>query len=486
MIEPRLLFLIWIIFEWLLRVGALFIVPRNRRPANAMVWLMVIFMVPLIGWLVFMIFGFTKLPKNRRDAQASLESYIEDGIIDLSRRWKSGKKLVKATVPDRYQNVEKLSRGLSHLPVFSGNNVEPLTDYDDIIRRMIADIDQAKHFIYIEYYILTLDDSTRPFFNSLSAATRRGVKVRLLYDAYGTKKIPHFRKLKKFLKDNKVEALAMLPFRRPGQSYIRPDLRNHRKITVIDGLIGYTGSLNIIDRAYHRKDEIVYDELTVRATGPVVAQLELVFLSDWYAEAGHVPNDEPKLIEPHEATGDMLAQALPSGPGYRYENNLKIFNSLFYEAKKSITIVNPYFVPEQSMIVALTSAAQRGVKVRLVNSEAIDQWMVAHAQRSYYEEMLVAGVEIYLYKAPVLLHSKYAVIDEDLCFVGSSNMDIRSLELNQELTMVIYDKSFAKKMLKITREYIHRSKLVDREKWLARPPRKQLLDNIARLTSSLQ
>ena len=143
-------------------------------------------------------------------------------------------------------------------------------------------------------------------------------------------------------------------------------------------------------------------------------------------------------------------------------------------------------MPDQSLITALTSAARRGVRVRLLNSEAIDQVFVAHAQRSYYEEMLQAGVEIYLYKKPTLLHSKYAIIDDDACFVGSSNMDIRSFELNQELTLTVYDKKFVAAMQRITDGYLKKYTRVSKKAWLSRPPRKQLLDNIARLTSSLQ
>ena len=284
-----------------------------------------------------------------------------------------------------------------------------------------------------------------------------------------------------------IDAHAMLPLHLPGKKYTRPDLRNHRKLVVVDGTVGYTGSLNMIQRDYHRKDDIVYDELVVRIEGPVVPQLEAVFLNDWLAETGQVLKQPDRNFERQlKPKGDISAHIVPSSPGYEYENNRKLFASLFYAAEKDIVIVNPYFVPDQSLITALTSAARRGVRVRLLNSEAIDQVFVAHAQRSYYEEMLQAGVEIYLYKKPTLLHSKYAIIDDDACFVGSSNMDIRSFELNQELTLTVYDKKFVAAMQRITDGYLKKSTRVSKKAWLSRPPRKQLLDNIARLTSSLQ
>jgi cardiolipin synthase len=218
-----------------------------------------------------------------------------------------------------------------------------------------------------------------------------------------------------------------------------------------------------------------------------VLQLEAVFINDWLAETGQVLDDHTADFSHQlQEKGTMMAHIAPSGPGYEYENNRKLFTSLFHAAEKRITIVNPYFVPDQSLMSALTSATARGVKVTLVNSEAIDQVMVAHAQRSYYEELLRSGADIYLYKKPALLHSKFAIIDDDACFVGSSNMDIRSFELNQELTLISYDEEFVASMQQVTDGYLKKSRKVSRAEWAKRPSRKQLLDNLARLTSSLQ
>ncbi len=392
-----------------------------------------------------------------------------------------------ARPPQKYVGAVSLSDNLTHLPLFAGNAIEPLPDYTDIIARITEDVCRAKHYIQLEYYILALDDATEPLFEALEQASGRGVEVRVLYDAIGVRKFPRKREMVVRMAGAGIDAHAMLPLHLPGKKYTRPDLRNHRKLVVVDGVVGYTGSLNMIQRDYHRKDDIVYDELVVRIEGPVVLQLEAVFLNDWLAETGQVLKQPDRNFERQlKPKGDISAHIVPSGPGYEYENNRKLFASLFYAAEKDITIVNPYFVPDQSLITALTSAARRGVRVRLLNSEAIDQVFVAHAQRSYYEEMLQAGVEIYLYKKPTLLHSKYAIIDDDACFVGSSNMDIRSFELNQELTLTVYDKKFVAAMQRITDGYLKKSTRVSKKAWLSRPPRKQLLDNIARLTSSLQ
>ncbi len=478
---------IWFVVEWLLRIAALFVVPRNRQPMSGMSWLLFIFLLPEIGWLAFLMFGSPKLPKNRRDAQNTLDRYIVQAMQQITRRWKNSDQLVDTPPPKKYTNSINLGVALTHLPLFDGNAITPIIEYEEVIRRVANDVERARHYVQLEYYILALDEATEPLFAALEAAAQRGVKVRVLYDAFGCRKFPRRKEMLRRMEAAGIRAYAMLPLRLPGKKYTRPDLRNHRKLVVVDGLVGYTGSLNMIRRNYHRKDDIVYDELVVRIEGPVVLQLEAVFLNDWLAETGQVVRESAIEIEQQlRPKGDMTAHVIPSGPGYEYENNRKFFASLFYAAEKQITIVNPYFVPDESLSSALTSAAQRGVKVTLLNSEAIDQAMVAHAQRSYYDRMLKAGVEIHLYKKPTLLHAKYTIIDDDACFVGSSNMDIRSFELNQELTLTVYNKTFVAKMQTITRGYLRKSKKIKPGEWTKRPPRKQLLDNIARLTSSLQ
>lgn len=477
----------WVVFEWVLRLLALFVVPRNRGPNAGVSWLLFIFLVPAVGWAAFLIFGSSRLPKNRRDAQVSLDMYIVATMRKARAQWKGAADLLSVKPPEKYNNSVQLSTRLTHLPLFSGNTVEPVTEYDESIRRVIADIEAARSYVMVEYYIIALDDATAPLFVALEAAVQRGVAVRVLYDAYGSHKYPRRKEMIARFAAAGIEAHAMLPLRLPGKDYVRPDLRNHRKIVVVDGLVGYTGSLNMIQRDYHRRDGIVYDELVVRVEGPVATQLEAVFLNDWLAETGEfLKGLRSDAGVQQKSRGNVLAHVIPSGPGYEYENNRKFFASLFYTAQRQITIVNPYFVPDESLSSALISAVVRGVKVTLINSEAIDQVFVAHAQRSYYEQMLRAGVSIYLYKAPTLLHAKYTIIDDDACFVGSSNMDIRSFELNQELTLTAYDKKFVATMQKITRGYIQHSVKIEKATWLQRPPRKRLLDNLARLTSSLQ
>lgn len=475
-----------LIFEWVIRLIALFVIPRNRKPSSAAAWLLVIFFLPEIGIIAFLFIGNPKLPRTRRAAQKTLDKFIA-GTLKQFRQTRDTNNLLAAQVPVKYESLARLSESLSHLPVFSGNKLGILPEYDDVIAKIAADIDKAEHYVHLEYFIIKQDELTEPIFDAMARAVARGVIVRVMYDSYSTGRLHGRRQMNQRLKADGVLVVPMLPVRL-GKRYVRPDLRNHRKLAVIDGHTGYTGSLNLIQRDYHRKDNICYDELVVRVRGPVVLQLAAVFLTDWYSETGVLLD-----YTAHEAVqttissyGDSLAQVLPSGSGYEDANNLKLFTQLIHLAQKRIVITNPYFVPDDALTTAITSAARRGVEVIMINSEAIDQWMVGHAQRSFYEVLLRAGVQIYWYKAPVLLHSKFITVDGEVATIGSSNLDIRSFELNMEVTLVSYDPKVVQKLKALETTYLSRSKHITLQQWQKRPLGKVLIDNIARLTSALQ
>lgn len=476
---------LWLVLEWAIRITSLFIVPRNRKPSSATAWLLVIFFFPELGFLIYLIIGSPKLPKSRRDAQKTLDTFIRTTLLQFRKR--DNKKLLSVKPPAKYLPLATLSEALSHLPVFGGNQLEVLPDYDEVLVRLAADINAAKVAVYMEYFIIKQDEATQPVFDALATAVARGVKVYVLYDSLSTNRFKGSKTMIAGLRNSGVHVQAMLPVKL-GRGYVRPDLRNHRKLVVVDGQIGYTGSLNLIRRDYHRKDDIYYDELVVRAEGPVALQLSAVFMTDWYSETSEILNAGNLHVAPVpiSSRGKSLAQILPSGPGYEDENNLKLFTSLIHTAQHRITITNPYFVPDDALITALTSAAKRGVDVTLINSEVMDQWMVGHAQRSFYEVLLKAGIKIYWYKAPILLHSKFMTVDDEIATIGSSNMDIRSFELNLEVTMVSYDPKVVKDLRQVEKTYLSRSTQVTLDEWRLRPRRAIFVDNIARLTSAVQ
>jgi cardiolipin synthase len=485
---PQILTVAWYVSYWVLIVAALFIVPVNRKPSSATAWLMLIALFPPLGLLVFFLIGSPKLPRVRRRKQRKMDDLVAEAAATLSADPELAP-YYAPQVPPRAEPYAALSHQLGGMPAFAGNCVEPIAEYAEVFRRMAADIDGASRYVHVQFYILTCDDETAPVFAALERAARRGVKVRIMLDDIGSRKFPTDKPTMRYFAEQGFEYRRMLPFDLLDGQWLRPDLRNHRKIVVIDGQVGYTGSLNMIRRDYFRKDGMYYDELVMRTAGPVVAQLEAIFVTDWFCETDVLlaPINAPETAYVPRRAGDVLAQALPSGSGHDDENNLKVFTALMQGARRRLVVVNPYFVPDDALMLAICSAAQRGVDVTMINSEAPDQFMVFHAQRSFYAELLRCGVKIRLYKQPVLLHSKFMLIDDEIAMVGSSNLDMRSFHLNLEVSVIYYDGAVVARLYdEVVVPYLGRSIPVTPDAWERRPARVKLFENVMRLTSALQ
>src|SRR6266849_6009013 len=435
---------------WISAFVMLFIIPVNRKPSSAIAWLLLIFLLPFLGLLIFLLIGSPKLPKHRRAQQRTMNAFIRQTVAEAAQLPEQDRMLAPQ-IPARYEPFVRLNANLGNLPAFAGNAVELLPGYQAAFERIALDVDHAQHFVHLEYFSLSRDKETERVFTALERAVSRGVKVCVLMDHLGSRKYPNFKETRARLEAAGIEQHLALPLHFPGAQFTRPDLRNHRKIVVIDGTVGFTGSQNLIKRNYFRKDAIYYDELVARVSGPVVAQLEAAFITDWYAETDILLNRQaaPETTLALQACGDMLCQVLPSGSGFENENNLRLFTSL-------------------------------------IHAEASDQFLVSHAQRSYYEELLKAGVKIYWYPAPVLLHAKHISIDDDIAVIGSSNLDIRSFQLNLEVTLVCYDARVVAEMRRIEEGYLHKSRPVLLGDWQTRSAREKLFENISRLTAALQ
>ena len=465
--------------DFFVRLWLLLYIPKKRKPTAAMSWLLLIFIVPVFGTLTFLILGTTKLSRPRRRAQVHMTLVFREQTSHM----RAGH--LGAEIPDEHIAASRLAESLTGLAPTSHNHVEIISGYDEIIADIIKVIDSAKEHVLVEFYILALDHTTEPFFAALERAVKRNVAVYVLYDTWGSRKFPRRKEMQRRLtkigaKWHRILPLSFNPF-----NYDRPDLRNHRKIVVIDDQYAYTGSFNMIDKHYHRRDDISYIELVAKISGPAVLQLAAVFTSDWYAETAS-PTSYPLYRLPEASSGKSRLQVIPSGSEYAYQNNLKTFVSLIHGARKTITITNPYLVPDEPLLDALTSAAKRGVHISILNSEAMDQWMVGHAQRSYYRELLEAGVHISLYKKPQLVHEKFMVIDKQVAVIGSSNLDIRSFELNLECVVVAYDDAVAKKLQAHHDASLRHSHAVSLVAWKKRPFWPSLVDSITRLSSALQ
>lgn len=469
------------LLDWIIKIAFLIYVPRKRNPSSAIAWLLALFIIPYFGIILFLIIGSPKLSKHRRKQQKYVDTLISTGTPVKNNQLSS----LSEDTQRKVKPIADLAKGLGMFPALKGNKVKILPEYDKAILDITKEVKAAKEYIHLEYFIITLDETTKPLFAALEAAIKRGVKVRVLIDALGPRSFPYHKETKRELTRIGADWHKILPIKL-SKKYNRPDLRNHRKIVVIDSRFAYIGSQNLIKRTYHRKDDIYYDELVAKIAGPAVNACNAVFASDWFTETEENIAKEVRLTNLAPEAGQSVLQILPSGPNFEQANNAKVFADLIHAAEKEIYITNPYFVPNEAILDAVISAALRGVKVHIINSEVMDQWMVGHAQRSYYQQLLEAGVEIHLYKYPILLHSKHMTIDDDIAVVGSSNMDIRSFELDLECIMIAYDKSVVKDLHKIQAFNIANSTKLNLKTWKKRSLWQDLRDSVARMTSALQ
>jgi cardiolipin synthase len=473
----------WIVLivEVGLRVIALGIIPGSRRPATGTAWLLLILIEPVIGFAIFLFLGRTKLGATRESRQVQ-------AIEATQRRSDVFEPFDLRSIDPHVASIAELNENLGSLPVVGGNDVELLPDYYATIARMAEAVDAAEHYVHIEFYITTWDAVTDPLFQAMVRATERGVSVKLLFDHLGSRGLPPYKEMLARLDKTKVEYQAMLPIQPLKGRFRRPDLRNHRKILVADGTVAFMGSLNLTERGYNKaknhKLGREWVELMVRLEGPIAIALNAVFAADWYTETGDVVTVQA-LGQP-AVGGSVACQVVPSGPGRVSENNLRMFTSLIYTAKHRLSLTSPYFVPDESLLYAVTTAAERGVEVELFVSELSDQFMVGHAQSSYYRALLEAGVRIYLYPAPYILHAKHFTVDDNVAVIGSSNMDMRSFALNYEVSMMIPDASVVAQMRGVEDAYRVLSRELTLDEWGQRKPRLKYVDNVMRLTAGLQ
>ena len=475
----------FLVIDVFLRILGLILVPRNRRPGSALAWLLAIMVLPIIGFPLYLLLGKAELPRKRREKQKVINRLMHvraHDIVDSE---------LDADAPSWLQSAVNLNRELGAFPLTGNNSVDLEIDYDASIARMAADIRTARHDVNVLFYIMTRDAVTEDFFDALGEAAQRGVVVRVLYDHLGS--LMHgsaYRSMRRFLDSHGIEHHPMMPIKPFSDgAFQRPDLRNHRKLLIVDGQIGWMGSQNMIAAHYDKRSNIRrglhWQETMARLRGPIVAEMNLLFATDWFYESAELLAEDELLQAPADTSGTYECQLVPSGPGYVFENNLALFNQLFYSAEHRISAVSPYFVPDESMLAALVTAARRGVDVELFVSEIGDQFLVFHAQRSYYDALLAAGVRIWLYQAPTILHAKHVTIDDSVTVIGSSNMDIRSFLLDMESSMMIGGTDFMAKMHQVEDVYRSRSRELTRDEWERRPVPMRLLDNLCRLASAV-
>ncbi|MGO1541998.1 MAG: cardiolipin synthase [Luteimonas sp.] len=462
---------LWLLaIDWLIRIAALFWIPTRTTPAAARSWLLLVGFVPLAGLPLYLLFGHPWLSRERVRRQAQASDAIRAGQEpQAALRWTPpGTDADSELVP----LVERLG---GFMPV-GGNAVELLDDYDGSLQALIEAIDGASQRAHLLYYLMHDDAVGDAVARALVRAAGRGVHCRLLLDAVGAKR--GLRAYRRTLRKAGVEVHDMLPgglrWRRSG----RIDLRNHRKLAVIDDDVAFIGSQNLAG------PDFVPDhpnrELVARVHGPAVAHVEAMFAVDWYLETGEGLEVSPARPLQDE---DVAVQLLPSGPAFPFPNARDTVETLIHLAQRKLVITTPYFVPDDSTLNALRIAALSGVDVQLILSASNNQRLTELAQQACYDELLSCGVKIALYR-PHFLHAKHMSVDEEIALVGSLNLDIRSFALNAEIGLICYDQRVVARMRGIEAEYLEDAGQLSLDQWRQRPGFKRSLEGIARLADS--
>lgn len=449
----------------------------KREPSSTIAWLLFVITVPIGGAFLFLVFGPQRLERQAFKRKREIERLIGNPSLHAH----GGSAAAAAgEFPAEDRQVLELARRISEYTVTSHNHLEILADPHEAFQAMQAAIEEAKKFIHLEYYIIQSDEVTRLLFDSLARAAKRGVEVRVLYDALGSvwlKRIFLNRLTKQGAKVAGFLPFSLVPRR------LNLNFRNHRKILIIDGKTAFTGGSNIGREYLGRKFDKQWHDYAVKVAGPVCSQLQDVFAKDW-----HFTTQEdlflPEYYPASPREGATAIQVLESGPDSTF---LALHQAIFLAlntAREEILLTTPYFVPDPSIWTSLMVAALRGVKVKILLPLKSDAWLVQYAARSFYDNLLKAGVEIYEYR-PRILHAKLMVIDGKWTMVGSANMDIRSFRLNFELNLLAYGPEMANQAKAIFAKDLQSSDRVELEKFLDRPIGQQMLENACRLLSPI-
>jgi cardiolipin synthase len=473
-----------LVLHWSLVVGLSLRVIMRRRPVGVLLaWLAIILSVPVLGVLFYLFVG-----ENRISSK-----YVKRfrGIQELYGQWQQSLRTRSAVdwsgVSPAAFPLQRQVEAVFEFPALQGNRLQLLTDYGSIFRALIDDINHCRSTCHLEFYIWYPGGLADDLADAVINAAHRGVICRVLVDALGSK---DFLKgdTPGRLRDAGVQLGVSLPVGIFSTLFSRADLRNHRKIAVIDGKICYTGSQNLVDPRYFKQDEGVgqWIDAMLRIEGPAVEALGGIFLQDWEVNTGAslARLEECHDVVPVEKQGPVALQVMPSGPARKPLAILQLLLATFYAARRELIVTTPYFVPDDSLLTALVSAAHRGVAVTIVLPEKNDSRLVDYASRAVFEDLLEAGVTIAAFRGG-LLHTKSVTVDGEFCLFGSVNLDMRSLWLNFEISLLIYNHDITAQIRELQAGYIRDSDLLEASLWRQRPFARRLLENVTHLAAPL-
>jgi cardiolipin synthase len=473
-----------LLLHWTLVIGLSARVIMRRRPLGILLaWIALILSLPVVGVVLYLFVGENRVSKKYlRRAKMIHEQYS---------RWKRSlgntSTIDWSLISPAARSLHRQAQLLVGFPALPGNRLELLEDYERVFCALIDDIRRCRGSCHLEFYILHAGGLVDTLLGALIDAAKRGVVCRLLLDAVGSKPFLGSAKAAQ-LEAAGVEIAVALPVSPLTAFLSRADLRNHRKIAVIDAETAYTGSQNLVDPRFFKQDEGVgqWVDAMVRIEGPSVAAMAGTFAQDWEIVTGRCLQDfgTETAVERAEQSGSAVVQWVPSGPQPKPLAIQQLVLSTLYSAQERLIITTPYFVPDESILTALVSAAHRGVDVTLVIPAKNDSRLVDYASRAVFDDLLEAGVHIAAFNGG-LLHTKSITVDGELCLFGSLNLDMRSLWLNFEISLFIYDNAVTSRICEMQLAYLERSDLIDVTACQQRPFARRFLENAVHLLAPL-
>lgn len=461
---------------------------RRCRSQTAISWVLLVIAAPFVGPLVYWTFGKPWLSAKRQRAYRTVASdraevrRREEAAGGGAARRKARESVLSALTHEQRLIARQASTISGDFPL-SNNEIELFDDADELFKRMEEDIDRAVRHVHVVFYIALDDETSCGVFRALERAARRGVPCRLLLDGLGSRAFLKSDRRRELEKAG-VQVVEALPVGIVRRRFGRIDLRNHRKIVVIDGGTGYIGSHNLASKEFKVKEKFApWIDATMRINGPVANDLQKIFVEDWFLET-----DEElwSMVAqpPFDGAHPAIAQILGTGPA-TYESAMpQMVLSLVNLAEHEVVLTTPYFVPDEPALSALMTAARRGVRTVLIIPARIDSRLVQMASQKFFQRLLDAGVEIWRFEGG-LLHAKTIVADGKTSLMTSSNLDRRSFELNLEASMVVYDEAVSGRLRELQGRYLRQSRRISASEWYRRPAWKRLRDNLVGLLSPL-
>jgi cardiolipin synthase len=462
----------------LLAATVIFLERRNVGATWA--WLMVLFFLPGVGFILYLFLGQNlsrrKIYKIKEEQREFVQHLVERQQRDIRQIHFHDPTMI------HFQDMIYMNLASGQALYTQDNDVEIFTDGNSKFESLLRAIGEAKHHIHLVYYIVKNDGIGSRLVEALAAKAREGVRVRFLYDQIGSSGLT--RRFFRPLTDAGGKTAAFFPSRIPYLNF-RLNYRNHRKLAIIDGTIGYIGGLNVGDE-YLGLDKRFGDwrDTHLKVRGGGVFQMQMLFVLDWNLSSDNKIGDVTPYFPAASHPGKVGMQIVSSGPNNDKEQIKKAYIKMIHAAKQSVWIQTPYFVPDESLMTALKMAALSGVDVRLMLPGKPDHPLVYWASTSYLGELLSVGVKCYLY-GKGFLHAKTIVVDGRVASVGTANIDLRSFKLNFEVNAVLYDTATAAKLQHIFEEDQGHSRLLTEEEYRKRPLFKRFLESCARLLSPI-